>query len=331
MATMKQVAARAGVSVATVSYVLNDARKVRPQTQLRVLSAAKELGYSPNTAARSLVSGRSSILGLIVPDIGNPFFPEITTAFQDVARLSGMETIVMNTNYDLQRTRDTIDRLMSLQVPGAAFLTSQVDPAIREALAEKQISAVYLEHGVTGPHTSNIAIDYRYGIEAAVQHLLDLGHRSIGYIGGPATGSSAQQRKIAFTTALGAHPNVDWRVVDSDFTVQGGYFSCSKLLNDFAATAVLAANDMMAIGALHCAYDRKIPVPADLSIIGFDDITFAQFTQPALTTVAVPRGDIGRLAFQSLWALVSDPHRPGSEYEIKTHLIVRQTTAPPSG
>jgi LacI family transcriptional regulator len=326
---MKQVAERAGVSVATVSYVLNDARKVRPETERRVLSAAKELGYSPNTAARSLVSGHSSLLGLIVPDIGNPFFPEITTAFQDAARLFGLETIVMNTNYDLQRTHDTIERLVSLQVLGAAFLTSQVDPAVRQALSEKGICAVYLQHDVAGPHISNIAIDYHHGIESAVAHLYDLGHRRIGYIGGPVNGASARRRKLAFMDSLAARSDAEWRAVDSDFSVQGGYFSCSKLLNDFPATAVMAANDLMAIGALHCAYDRKTPVPAELSIVGFDNISFSQFTQPALTTIGVPREDVGRLAFQALWALASDANRAGMEYDVKTRLVVRQTTAPP--
>ena len=326
---MKEVAERAGVSVATVSYVLNDTRKVRPETERRVLSAAKDLGYSPNTAARSLVMGRSSMVGLIVPDIGNPFFPEITKSFQDAARLSGLETIVMNTNYDLQRTRDTVDRLVSLQVPGAAFLTSQVDPAIRLALSAKGICAVYLDHGVAGPHISGIAIDYAHGIQAAVAHLLELGHRRIGFIGGPANGAAAKLRKFAFLDCASSRTDIEVRVVDSDFSVQGGYFSCSKLLNDFPATAVMAANDMMAIGAMHCAYDRKIAVPSEISIVGFDDITFAQFTQPALTTVAVPRQDIGRLAFQSLWSLVSDSSRAGMEYEVKTGLVVRQTTAPP--
>ena len=330
MATIKEVAEKAGVSVATVSYVLNEARKVRPETEQRVLAAVKALGYSPNTAARSLVVGRSTIVGLIVPDIGNPFFPEITKAFQDAAGLSGMDTIVMNTNYDAQRTRNAVDRLVSLQVPGAAFLTSQVDPSIRAALAEKGICAVYLDHGAGGPRISNVAIDYRHGILAAAEHLLQLGHRRIGFIGGPAHGASARQRKTAFLEGAASAPDADVRVVDSDFSVQGGYFSCSKLLNSFAATAVIAANDLMAIGALHCAYDRQIPVPSDLSIVGFDDISFAQFTQPALTTVAVPRAEIGRLAFQSLGALIADSAQTGREYEVKTSLVIRQTTAPPS-
>jgi LacI family transcriptional regulator len=330
MATIREVAEKAGVSVATVSYVLNEARKVRPETEQRVLAAVKALGYSPNTAARSLVVGRSTIVGLIVPDIGNPFFPEITKTFQDAAGLSGMDTIVMNTNYDAQRTRNAVARLVSLQVPGAAFLTSQVDPSIREALAERGICAVYLDHGAGGPRISNVAIDYRHGILAAAEHLLQLGHRRIGFIGGPAHGASARQRKTAFLEGAAGAPDADVRVVDSDFSIQGGYFSCSKLLNSFAATAVIAANDLMAIGALHCAYDRQIPVPSDLSIVGFDDISFAQFTQPALTTVAVPRAEIGRLAFQSLGALIADSAQTGREYEVKTSLVIRQTTAPPS-
>jgi DNA-binding LacI/PurR family transcriptional regulator len=120
---------------------------------------------------------------------------------------------------------------------------------------------------------------------------------------------------------------METRVFDSDFTVQGGYFGCSRVLGGFNATAIMAANDLMAIGALHYAYDRQIPVPSALSIIGFDNIDFAQFTQPALTTVAVSQAEIGRLAFQSLWSLINES--PGSDYAVKTNLVVRQTTARP--
>lgn len=329
MSTIREVAQRAGVSVATVSYVLNDTRKVRPQTEQRVLLAAKELGYSPNTAARSLVVGRSSMVGLVIPDIENPFFPEITKAFQEAAALAGLETIVMNTNYDAQRTRNMVDRLASLQVPGAAFLTSQVDPPVREALAKRGICGVYLEHDVTAERISNIAIDYCHGIVEAVRHLVELGHQRVGFIGGPSHGSSARRRKIAFLENADSS-GLESRVLDSDFTVQGGYFSCSRLLNGFPATAIMAANDLMAIGAMHFAYDRQIRVPADLSIVGFDDITFSQFTQPALTTVNVPRVEIGRLAFQALHALIRDPELGGKQYDVKTRLVIRQTTTPPA-
>jgi LacI family transcriptional regulator len=327
MVTIKQVAEKAGVSVATVSYVLNSSRKVRPETGERVLWAAKQLGYLPNSAARSLAVGHSSLVGLIVPDIGNPFFPEITKAFQEEANLSAMETIVMNTNNDPQRTLHMMERLLGLQVPGAAFLTTQVDLPVKSLMAERGMCAVYLGFDPAGPGIGNIRIEQRQGILAAVQHLVDLGHRTVGFIGGPADGVFSKRRKDAFLEGAAAHGLVT-RVVDSDFTVQGGYFSCSKLLNGFDATAVMAANDQMAIGALHYAYDRQIPVPAALSVIGFDDITFAQFTQPALTTIAVPRAAIGRLAFQSLSQLIQDPSQTGAEHEVPTSLVIRQTTAP---
>jgi LacI family transcriptional regulator len=327
MATIKEVAEKAGVSAATVSYVLNDSRKVRPATEQRVLWAAKELGYMPNMAARNLAVGRSSIVGMVVPDIGNPFFPEIMKAFQEEANLSGMEAIVMDTNHDPQRTRHVVERLLGLQVPGTAFLTTQVDEPLKEFVIKKGMSAVYLGFGDAGAYISNVVIEQRQGILEAVNHLAQLGHCRVGFIGGPADGIFALRRKAVFLEGALAN-GMDTRVVDSDFTVQGGYFSCSKLLAGFDATAVMAANDLMAIGAMHYAYDRQMAVPAALSVIGFDDITFAQFTQPALTTVAVPRAEIGRVAFQSLWSLIHDSSR-GANYEVKTNLVVRQTTAPP--
>jgi DNA-binding LacI/PurR family transcriptional regulator len=325
MATLKEVADKAGVSTATVSYVLNDSRKVRPETEDRVLWAAKELGYQPNSAARSLAVGHSSIFGLIVPDISNPFFPEVTKAFQVEAAIYGMETVVMDGNTEPQRTRSMVERLLSLQVPGIAFLTTQVDEPVKEHLAKKGVCAVYLGYGTAGPLIANIAIEHD-GIRAGVNHLASLGHRRVGFIAGPVDGVFAQRRKAAFLDAAET-AQMETRVFDSDLTVQGGYFGCSRLLAGFKATAIMTGNDLMAIGALHCAYDRQIAVPGALSIIGFDDITFAQFTQPALTTVAVPRAEIGRLAVQSLKRLI-DEMGSGVDHEVKTHLVIRQTTGP---
>jgi DNA-binding LacI/PurR family transcriptional regulator len=325
MATLKEVAVKAGVSAATVSYVLNDSRKVRPETEQRVLWAAKELGYQPNSTARSLAVGHSSIFGLIVPDISNPFFPEVTKAFQLEAALYGMETMVMDGNKEPQRTRSMVDRLLGLQVPGILFLTTQVDTSLKEYLANKGICAAYLGFGAAGPKISNITLEQHEGIRQAVHHLTELGHRRVGFIGGPTDGVFAQRRKAAFLDAASA-ADIETRVFDSDLTVQGGYFGCSRLLAGFDATAIMAGNDLMAIGALHYAYDRQIAVPAALSVIGYDDITFSQFTQPALTTVSVPRADIGRLAVQALWHMV-DSGGPGVEHVVKTKLVVRQTTA----
>lgn len=327
MATIKEVAEKAGVSAATVSYVLNESRKVRPETEQRVLWAAKELGYLPNTAARSLAVGRSSILGLIVPDMSNPFFPEIARAFQLEAGMYGLETLVMDGHKDPQRTRNLVERLLGLQVPGIAFLTTQVDAPVKELLLKRGICASYLGFGKAEQKISYIAIEQRQGILDAVNYLASLGHRRVGFIGGPADGVFAMRRKSAFQEGAAA-AGMETRFFDSDFTVPGGYFGCSRILGGFNATAIMAANDIMAIGALHYAYDRGIAVPADLSVIGFDNIEFAQFTQPALTTVAVPQAEIGRLAFQSLWGMINES--PGADYAVQTNLVIRQTTAPVS-
>jgi DNA-binding LacI/PurR family transcriptional regulator len=329
-ATIAQVAERAGVSTATVSYVVNETRKVRPETRRRVLSAVQELGYTPNAAARNLVTGGSRILGIIVSSIVNPFFPEIITAFQDTANLRDMDAVVMNTNYDSQRLRNTVGRLLGLQVPGVAVLTSQIDPSVMMTLAQQEICAVYLDLGKIARFVSNIAVDYEHGIASALEHVRALGHTRIGFIGGSPNLVSAQRRRKAFVAGAEKAGTVQTHIVDSDFTVQGGYFACSRLLASFPATAILAANDQMAIGAMHCAYDRNMNVPGDLAVVGFDDITFAQFTQPALTTVAIPREEIGRVAFEALWAMMADPAHMGSEYCVETKLVIRQSTIPKS-
>ena len=325
--SIREVAARAGVSTATVSHVLNGTRGSKPETRQRVLTAIQELGYSQNQAARDLARGRSSLLGLIISDIRNPFFPEVTAAFQEQALLNNMDALVLNTNYDAHRTLNSVKRLMGLQVPGLAILTSQIDPAVVSMLAAHHIAAVYLDLGRVDVSISNILLDYEHGIVEVLEHLAKLGHRRIAYIGGPLHLNSAQRRKNAFLESAIQMGLEAPTTIDADFTVKGGYFACSKLLNGSTPTAIVAGNDLTAIGVLHRAYDGGLRVPEDLSVVGFDDILFAEYTQPALTTVSVPRIEIGRVAFQALWTMMADPSRTGREFRVGTKLITRQTTA----
>jgi LacI family transcriptional regulator len=327
--SIKDVAARAAVSIATVSHVLNGTRVTRPRTRELVLAAVRELGYSQNQAARNLARGTSSLLGIIVSDFRNPFFPEITAAFQDQAWAHEMDAIMLNTNYDAQRTLQSVHRLLGLQVPGVAIFTSQIEPSVVDILAGRRVAAVYLDLGEVSPAVSNIVLDYEHGIAQALNHLAGLGHSRIAYIGGPANLVSIHRRKQAFIdtmTRLLLDPS---RVVDADFTVKGGYVACSKLLRSDPPTAILAGNDLTAIGVLHCAYDSGFHVPASLSVVGFDNILFSEYTQPALTTVAVPRSDVGKTAFEALWTMLSDPELKGREYRLGTRLVVRQSTATP--
>jgi LacI family transcriptional regulator len=325
--SIRDVAAKAGVSTATVSHVLNGTRGSKPETRQRVLAAIQELGYSQNQAGRDLARGRSSLLGLIISDIRNPFFPEVTAAFQEQALLNNMDALVLNTNYDAHRTLNSVKRLMGLQVPGVAILTSQIDPAVVSMLADHHIAAVYLDLGRVDASISNILLDYEHGIREVLEHLTKLGHRRIAYIGGPLHLNSAQRRKNAFLESAIQMGLEAPATIDADFTVKGGYFACSKLLNGPAPSAIVAGNDLTAIGILHRAYDGGLHVPEDLSVVGFDDILFAEYTQPALTTVSVPRVEIGRVAFQALWTMMADPSRTGREFRVGTKLITRQTTA----
>lgn len=327
--SIKDVAAKAGVSIATVSHVLNGTRPIRPHTRQRVLTAVQELGYAQNQAARNLARGKSTFLGLIVSDVRNPFFPEITAAFQDEALLHGMDALVLNTNYDAERMLNSVRRLVSLQVPGVAILTSQIDQSVIEMLARQRIAAVYLDLGRVDHSISNILVDYEHGIAEALEYLTSLGHKEIAYVGGPPRLPSAQRRKQAFIDTacrLRLQPS---RTIDSDFTVKGAYSACSELLARSAPTAIVAGNDLTAIGVLHRAYDAGLRVPEKLSVVGFDDILFAEYTQPALTTVAVARTEIGKVAFGALWAMMADPELNGREYRVSTRLVVRQSARPP--
>jgi LacI family transcriptional regulator len=292
-----------------------------------VLSAIRELGYAQNVAARNLARGRSSLLGMVISDIRNPFFPEVTAAFQDQALVHELDALVFNTNYDPHRTLSCVRRLMSMQVAGAAILTSQIDPDVIEMVAREEIPAVYLDLGRVGQHISNIVLDYERGIAQALEYLTQLGHRRIAYIGGPPHLHSAQRRKQAFQESAARAKLDPGPTIDADFTVNGGYYACSKILAVSSPTAIVAGNDLTALGVLHRAYDGKLRVPGDLSVVGFDDILLSQYTQPALTTVAVPRNEIGRVAFEALWSSINGASTAGREFSLNTHLVVRQSAA----
>ncbi len=327
MANIRDVARKAGVSVATVSNVLNRNRKVRSETAERVMQAARELNYSRSVAARDLAVGRSRILGLVISDIQNPFFPEIIRGFQDQALANEMDTLVMNTSYDPHRTVTFANRLLDLRVPGVAVLTSEIDTHVYRMLLEHQVCHVSLDHGEVKPYSSNIVVDYAGGIQEALDHLRELGHEAIGFIGGNPDVKSAQIRKRAFLENLPSVQSGNPHVIDADFSVKGGYFACSKLLARRGPTAIIGANDLMALGAMHCAFDRGIKIPSELSIVGFDDIAFSEVTQPPLTTVAVPRRRIGEVAFQALLEMMTAEEPDGREFRIPTRLIIRESTA----
>jgi LacI family transcriptional regulator len=327
---IRQIASRAKVSTATVSRTINRIPTVDPQLAKRVWKVVEELGYYPNSAARSLGSGRSRVFGLIVSEITNPFFPEIVQTFENLAVQHNYEILLTSTVYDAKRMELAVRRMLERRVDGVAILTFGMEDSLIEDLHFRKVPLVFVDVGPDLPRVSNISINYKNGIRQAVQHLAALRHFRIGFIAGPLHLKSALARRQAFEQSMneiGLEPSL---LSVGDHTVEGGMKSFSELWQKRARpTAILCSNDMTAIGVMREAYQRAIQIPHDLSLIGFDDIRLAQFVTPPLTTVQMSQRELARIAFE---ALVKDSENPAlserrTDYVMNTTLVLRNSTA----
>jgi LacI family transcriptional regulator len=328
--SIKHVAHLAGVSTATVSHVINNTRFVRAETRLKVLAAIDAANYTPNAHARSLAAGYSRTLGLIVSDVANPFFPELVKSIQDNAADLDYDVILANTNYERRLTVSCVERMLQQKVRGVAIMTSEMDPSLIERLAERKVAVVFLDLGPVGPHTSNINVDYERGVRAGVEHLLDLGHRRIAFVGGPRSMLSADRCWTAFVETMQESRGAERTkpvMLDGDFTAPSGQRAAREILKMAERpTAVVFANDLMAIGALGELRRGGARVPDDISVVGFDDISFAALTDPPLTTIAFPRAEVGRAAVEALMQTIAADDALGREVKVATRLVVREST-----
>lgn len=328
---IKDVAREAGVSTATVSHVLNQTRFVSAETRERVMQAIERCNYYPNANARSLASGRSNTLGLLISDISNPFFPELVKSIETAASERGYDVILSNTDYDAERTLKSVRRFIERKVAGVALMTSELDGGLIEELARCHVPVVFLDIGSAGLCMSNIVVNYEAGIGEAINHLVWLGHRRIAYLGGPRRLRSAAKRLEAFLQSMANHlPGAGSPAVyEGDFRLDGGRREAQALLAaPELPTAVVVANDMMALGVMQECRSRGLRVPDDISIVGFDDIAFAALSNPPLTTVCLPRSELGRKAVEALLAIDEHPEQQGVELHVSTHLLLRDSTAP---
>jgi len=328
---IKEVAKLAKVSTATVSRTINGSDKVTPETAERVRNAIEKLKFYPNTYARALGSGRSSLYGLIISDLTNPFFPELVKSFEEIAVQYGQEVLIANTNYDAHRMEVCVSRMLQRKVDGVAIMTSEMTEHLVDELAVRRIPLAFLDTAIPQKGISNIRVDYAVGIDAAVEHLTDLGHKAISFIAGPVSLTSARIRKRAFIQCLERNRiKLDPHFMEEgNHRTDGGYEAMSRLLDlKVRPTAVLASNDMTAIGAMVAISKRGLEIPKDISIIGFDDIELSSFTQPALTTVRLSRQEIAKMAFSALYNTYQSSSVRGAEYPIQTTLIVRKSTGP---
>ncbi len=326
---IRAVAEHAKVSIATVSRTINGIQTVGPDLAKRVWKAIEELDYYPNTQARGLVSGRSRLLGLVISEITNPFFPELIQGFEEIAVENGYEILIGSTNYDPKRMNLVIRRMLERKVEGVAVMTFGIEEPLLKQLAERKIPLALIDFELPNSLVSTLRVDYGTGLRQAVHHLAALGHRQITFISGPHKLHSAKARLETFRAAAREVkiPAKEARVVEANHTLEGGMLAFERLqARGELPTAIMCSNDMTAIGVLRSAYATGLQIPRDLSIIGFDDIRFAQFTTPPLTTVQMSRADLARSAFQALRDHTDNPSNAPREYPIPTRLIVRQST-----
>jgi DNA-binding LacI/PurR family transcriptional regulator len=333
---IKEIARRAGVSTATVSRAINRVPTVDPKLARKVWRIIDELGYVPNTQARSLVSGRSRTFGLIVSEITNPFFPEIVQVFEDTAVQNGYEIMLTSTIHDPKRMELSVRRMIERRVEGVAIMTFGMEEAVLDHLTNRNVPLVFVDVGPSRPRVSNIRIDYLRGIRQAVQHVAALRHKRIAFIAGPSEIKSAVARRSAFVQSMQEIGlEIDRHlIVEGDHTVESGVRASENLLNlKNRPTAILCSNDMTAIGVMRKAFELSISIPADLSVIGFDDIRLAQFVVPPLTTIQMSQTELARIAFSALMADVKreTPAPNGTEYKLETNLVLRDSTALASG
>ncbi|MEP6923392.1 MAG: LacI family DNA-binding transcriptional regulator [Pyrinomonadaceae bacterium] len=333
MSSIKEVAREAGVSTATVSHVINNTRYVSDDVRARVTQAIERCRYYPNAHARSLASGRSKIIGLVISDIANPFFPELVKAIEAAAFERGYDIMLSNTNYDTERTSHYVRRFIERKVAGVAVMTSEMSKELIDELMHREVPVVFLDVGEAGMQMSNLRVDYEEGIEQAILHLVALGHRRIAYISGKIDIRSSRRRLEAFErTMRQLFPEVAPELIFyGNFKIEGGRRAASEILvtqADNLPTAVVAANDLTAIGAIIEFESAGLNIPRDISIVGFDDIGFAALTKPALTTINLPRNELGRRAVEMLLKILNNPQEEGTEIRIPTNLVIRQSTAP---
>ena len=327
-----EIARRARVSTATVSRTLNQSGAVRPETARKVWRAAAALNYYPNSHARALVSGRSRLLGLIVSDITNPFFPELVHSFEGLATAHQYDVILTSTEYKTAYMTNCVRRMLERKVDGVAIMTSEMDMDLIKDLARRGVPLVFLDVGRVGPRMSHVLIDYANGIRQAVDHVVDLGHKRIGFITGPLDLHSARTRRQAFLDGLRSRgmPAEPRLVREGTHTAEGGQQAMAALLKQpKRPTAVVCSNDWTAIGALHAIHVAGLHVPEDISVVGFDDIPLASYTSPPLTSVRMSAGDVGSTAFDALFRLIGGERLEGDVYQVPTQLVVRESTARP--
>ncbi|PTQ56298.1 MAG: Ribose operon repressor [Candidatus Carbobacillus altaicus] len=309
MATIKDVAHLSGVSVSTVSRVLNNSGYVNPKTKHKVLKAIEALEYKPSQIARGLVSRKTRTLGLMLPDITNPFFPELARAVEDKAHEKGYALILCNSDNDLGKEEKYFDLLQEKSVDGIIF-SGEVRLPFLQRLQKKQTPLVVVDARTDHMTVHSIYTDNRYGGQLGTWHLIEQGYKRIAHIRGPYGSMPAEDRYRGYQDALKqAGIEIDPILVQpGNFDLQSGYEAMLRLLslND-VPDAVFVANDLMALGAMEAIFEKKLRIPDDIGVVGYDGIPLTRIARPKLSTVEQPVYQMGTLAAETLITRLEHP------------------------
>lgn len=332
MATLSDVAAEAGVSPTAVSRYLNNRIDLPQTTRDRIDAAIAKLDYRPNVLARRLSTGKAEAISLVTPDIANPFFAELAAAVEAEAHAHGYAIYISSTSGDLEQEADAIRRMADGHVDGLIMMTNRVDDGRLAGLLAGRDNVVLLDEDIAGVNLPRVFVENESGAWQATRHLIDMGHSDIAVIGGPNRLMSVTERLAGYSRAMaeaGLPVRPGW-VLLGEYSRNYGMAAASVLLDaPHRPTAILACSDYIAIGVLQAVRARGLVIPADLSLVGFDDMAFAELVDPPLTTVRQPLAEMGRLAVQSLISLLEGNATPAAETRLPVHLITRHSVAPP--
>lgn len=328
MSGIRDVAELAGVSIGTVSNVLNGRSTVSPANRTRVEAAIRELGFVRNESARQLRAGSSRVLALMVLDLANPFFSDVARGVDDVADEHGLMVSVSSTGESPGRERRYLDLIEEQRVHGLLITPVLDDPERLDQLVRRGTPVVLVDRGSAGPHRCSVAVDDVEGGRMAAEHLLAQGHRELAYLGGPFDVRQVRDRLAGAREAVGG--NATLSVIETpSLTVEAGRVAAQRLLDLGASrpTAVFCANDLLALGVLQEVVGRGIRVPDELAIVGYDDIVYAAAAAIPLTSVRQPREQLGRAGAQLLIEEVDDPGHRHRQVVFQPDLVIRASSS----
>lgn len=327
--TIGDVAEAAGVSKQTVSRAINDKGEIRAETKERILSVVRKLGYRPNRLAQAMNTQRSHMVGLIIPDITNPFFPEVARGVQDAALSSDYTSIISNTDEDGSREIEALEQLAAQGADGIITFSHRASDAALKRFADSFRPIILVNRICHHPNITSLIVDNIKGARLAVEHFVQRGHRQIGMLTNAEFAPHEVRRVQGYQQGLTEHGLLESaeRLIGAEASLSGGYAAATQLLTDHPQTsAIFCYNDLMAFGAIRAAQNVGKRVPHDVAVIGFDNIQLTAMTSPSLSSVHVDKYKMGQLAFKRALDMLHNPQVGNRPIEMDVELILREST-----